>query len=292
MKIKQTLSAIIIILASLNSFATEPYSFVKKISYSTNGKNKTYWICSPSDKICNLNVMHNGNPIITDCYTFNIEDMNNKQTPEMIESGCVFENENFYITCFSKYQGMFKAYLKNDIETSIIVQYIQLPDDWKKGVWAYKFELIENGTKINIHAFAIKHKNDTINLDDYFGTNEIASTITVKDIIENLNEKKNEKEGVEYEKKIFSSAEIVVSIFPNPVLKNINFLNISLKMPTGTMFEHSVKIFDENGNLILNEKFVLFENKISVKELKSGIYIVEVLDQTGVSLKKEKIVLN
>ena len=293
MKIKQIFLALMITLTSLNSFAEETLSFVKKISYSSNGKNQTYWICSSSDKICNLKVMHNGTSIKADCFEFNIENLsNNKQTQEIIETGCVFENNDFYISCDTKRQGMFKAYLKNDIETWVIAQYIQLPENWKKEVWAYKFELLENGSKINIHVFAIKHKNDTIFADDYISGNESISTITVRDIINNLSEKKNEKDGIEYEKKIFSSNEIIVSVFPNPVSKNTNFLNISLIIPFGKQFGHSVKIYDENGNLKLNEKFVFLENKISIKELHSGTYIIEVLDQSGISLKKEKIVLN
>lgn len=294
MKLKHNLTAVILFLIVSTGVGLPSKLITKfhKLNYIENNISKTIWICSNIELKTYQNIVYNNIPI-TSCssYVFNdFEDANINKLAN--ESGCIYENENYFIVSDTLHPGMFRAYQKSNQDISVIANFVVLPKNWIVEGWAYKFEKTGNNDVLTLKLYSLKISKDTLKI---FDTNEnvIMSNINLKDIENALTEQQNKILGIEYDKKYFSSDEIKVNIFPNPIIKNTDELTVQLQLPVkGNTFNHFVKLFDLNGKLIKNESFIELENKLSFKNIDTGIYFIEIYTTEGIVLKKEKIVIN
>ncbi|MCC6720785.1 MAG: T9SS type A sorting domain-containing protein [Bacteroidia bacterium] len=278
------------------TYSRPKITYFAKLTLPTACGGGTSWISEQTTNPC-LNQYWckdaNGNNHQVTCTSYQLEGFANQNRIDLAkEANCLYENSNLFVACDELVTGRFRAYSKLDTNISVIAHYFQIPVTWNTNGWAYKFYFDNINNRLEIKVFPLVYTNDTLFINNQNENGGYSVNLSISELESDLNSLFKRNLGIEEDKEFFSSDEIKIKIYPNPLNKNSDELKITFQVPIKNLnFRHIVKIFDINGKIIINENFTNTENNISLKNIESGIYIIEIQDSYGSLLKKEKLII-
>jgi len=289
MKIKSIISTLFILLASINGFSEKRCYFGELNLPQACGGGQTFIPCQGTDPCAVTRYCKDGatppNNIAIPCTTHVLGASSPNGVRELaLAAGCYWSGSYVTVTGETDIDGQFNVYSNINPNASLVCWTPVIPASWTS--WGFRIEYLALGNQVKIKVFPLTSNIWELNEDA--GT---SITLEVSDLEDDIDELLQLNKKTLFENKsIFSADEMQIIFYPNPLTKKEQ-LSVEIKLPFGGLFEHTIRIFDLTGKMVIIKKDKELITEIPVGVLKEGIYIVEVVDMNGILLKKEKIIL-